>query len=96
VTDEKADEILHAVRTLTNQVLRLDTNQIVLIADIEAETKTNAAFRVEMRERLGRLETAVVELAKDVVVVRDRVEEVDERHDQRLTVIEANGTNGHG
>lgn len=91
---KKLDAVLPAVTHLTDQVIRLDQNQILQISDAEANKIEDAKFRKDMRARLTNIERAVVELAKDGQQTRKRVEEVDDDADRRLKLVE--GVNGHG
>ncbi len=92
MSDPKLDEILAAVRTLTDNAIEVDQNLTVLKASVEAEAVESASFRREVRSTLGRLEAAVTELSRDVVQIRERITEVDSRASRRLKVLE----NGHG
>lgn len=86
------EEILSTLQTLANNVVRLDQNMTVMASTIEAESEEASAFRREVRTTLTRLETAVTELSRDVVQIRERVVEVDTQADRRLKLLE----NGHG
>jgi hypothetical protein len=93
VTDDKADALLRAVETLTNKMIKVDQTLTLFESDREARDESDAAFRREVRSSLSRLETAVGELSRDVLQIRERVVEERERTDERFKLI---GANGHG
>lgn len=91
---EKLDLLLKTAAHLTNQMTRINQNQILEKGRADANEVKDAEFRRETRERLDRIERAVVLVAKDAKELRERLGEVDDRHDRRLRLLE--GANGHG
>lgn len=90
----KLDRVLAAVETVSNQVIKMDQNVIVVAGRVDAiEPEVT-----QIKPAIAQLERALVHVAGDVQDIRQRLFEEADRTDRRLKVLEPlpNGNGSHG